>query len=159
MEGANVVKADIECRNGLIHVIDTVLVPKENLVNTARNAGSFTIFLQAVEAADLMETLSGKGPFTVFAPTDRAFKKLPAEVLRKLLDNPEKLKSVLTLHLVRGRILSEDLKRMKSLQTEQGESLRIEDSNGVKVNGARLVEVDVKTTNGVLHAVDAVFLP
>lgn len=158
VDGARVVRADLECRNGLIHVIDAVLVPRDDLIETARKAGTFATFLKALEAAKLTDMLRKAEPFTLFAPTDEAFGKLPAETLQRFLEDPEKMKSVLTMHLVRGSVPTAELAKMESVKTLHGAEIRIDASEGLKVAGANVVKADMAAANGVIHAVDAVIL-
>jgi transforming growth factor-beta-induced protein len=158
VDNANVVQTDIICSNGVIHVIDAVILPK-NIVETASSAGSFNTLLAAAKAAGLVETLSGDGPFTVFAPTDDAFAKLPAGTVESLLKDKEKLAAILTYHVVSGKVMAGDVAGMKSAKTVQGQSLRIDASAGVMVNQARVIAADVVTSNGVIHVIDEVLLP
>lgn len=156
---ANVIKTDIEASNGVIHVIDSVLLPKNDIVETARGTGSFKTLLTALEAAGLTEALRGDGPFTVFAPTDEAFAKLPPGTVESLLRDPPKLQAVLTYHVIPGRILASDVAGLNEAKTLQGQKARISTCSGVKVDNARVVKTDVKATNGVIHVIDAVLLP
>ncbi|MCA9253557.1 MAG: fasciclin domain-containing protein [Phycisphaerae bacterium] len=156
---ANVVSTDIETSNGVIHVIDTVLLPKNDIVEVARSAGSFKTLLTALDAAGLTGALRGEGPFTVFAPTDEAFAKLPAGTVEGLLNDPEKLKAILTYHVVPGEVLAKDVVKLSKAGTLQGQSLKINTSNGVKVNDATVVKTDVKADNGVIHVIDSVLMP
>ena len=135
---------------------------EKNIVQVATDAGSFTTLVTAVKAAGLAETLQGKGPFTVFAPTDAAFAKLPKGTLEKLLADPAALKSILTLHVVPGRIAAADIVKTNGAtpQTVNGESLAVEVSGGkVNVNGAQVTTADVAASNGVIHVIDTVLLP
>jgi uncharacterized surface protein with fasciclin (FAS1) repeats len=132
-----------------------------NLVDLAQANGSFKTLLKALDAAGLTKTLQGTGPFTIFAPTDAAFAKLPADALKELLkpDNKEVLVKILTYHVVSGKVLSNDLKsgEVKSLQ---GERITVKiDSNGVLVNDAKVTQADIKGGNGVIHVIDQVILP
>ncbi|HNO78306.1 MAG TPA: fasciclin domain-containing protein [Phycisphaerae bacterium] len=156
---ANVVSTDIETSNGVIHVIDTVLLPKNDIVEVARSAGSFKTLLTALDAAGLTGALRGEGPFTVFAPTDEAFAKLPAGTVEGLLNDPEKLKAILTYHVVPGEVLAKDVVKLSKAGTLQGQSVKINTSNGVKVNDATVVKTDVKADNGVIHVIDSVLMP
>jgi uncharacterized surface protein with fasciclin (FAS1) repeats len=134
----------------------------KDLVQVAMEAGSFTTLLRAVEAAGLVEVLRGEGPFTVFAPTDEAFARLPEGVLRGLLADPERLAAVLTYHVVPGRVTSGDVLRMGGARPEsvQGQRLTIAVREGrVHVDGATVVAADVMASNGVIHVIDAVVLP
>ena len=159
VNGATVVKTDIAASNGVIHVIDAVLMPRNDILEAARNAGSFKTLLAAIEAAGLSETLRGDGPFTVFAPTDEAFSRLPAGALEALLKDKAKLKSVLTYHVVSGRVLAADVAKLKEARTVQGQSLKIDATSGVKVDDAQVVKADVGASNGVIHVIDAVLMP
>jgi transforming growth factor-beta-induced protein len=135
---------------------------RTDIVSVAVNAGNFTTLVRAVQAAGLEETLRGTGPFTVFAPTDEAFAKLPAGALDALIANPEQLRAVLTYHVVPGRVMAADVIRAGSAQpnTVMGQPLRIRVEDGkVRVNDATVVAADVNASNGVIHAVDSVILP
>ncbi|MHC5109582.1 MAG: fasciclin domain-containing protein [Planctomycetota bacterium] len=157
--GANILKADIETSNGVIHVIDKVLIPANDVVETARGAGSFKTLLAALEAADLTGALRGEGPFTVFAPTDEAFAKLPKGTVEALLNDIPMLKSVLTYHVVAGKVLASDVVRLSQAKTLQGQDVRIDTSSGVRINESRVVKTDVFADNGVIHVIDSVLLP
>jgi uncharacterized surface protein with fasciclin (FAS1) repeats len=161
---ANVVKTDIACGNGVIHVIDTVLLPKEgpmDIVDTAVKAGSFKTLAAALKAAGLVETLKGKGPFTVFAPTDEAFAKLPAGTVETLLkpENKDKLVAILTYHVVAGNVKAADVVKLKSAETVLGQTVAIDAKDGVKINNAKVVKADIACGNGVIHVIDTVLLP
>ena len=146
---------------GLISLSATVS-NAANIVETAVSAGQFNTLVAAVQAADLVETLSGPGPFTVFAPTDAAFAKLPDGTVENLLkpENKEQLVAVLTYHVVPGKVMSSDIAG-KSLDAEtiQGQSLAIDATMGVKVDNATVVQADIVTDNGVIHVIDTVVLP
>jgi transforming growth factor-beta-induced protein len=161
IDGAKVIKADIITSNGIIHVIDTVMLPRADIVDTAVGAGSFTTLVAAVKAAQLVETLKGKGPFTVFAPTDDAFAKLPDGTVAALLKDKAKLQAILTYHVVSGRVLSEAIAEGETeVKTVAGGTLKImRDENGVTVNGAKVIKADIITGNGIIHVVDGVLLP
>lgn len=131
----------------------------KNIVETAIEAGQFNTLVTAVKAAGLVETLSGKGPFTVFAPNDAAFAKVPKSTLDALLKDKAKLTSVLTYHVVPGKVMAKDVMKMKSAKTLQGGSLTIDTSDGVKVNGAKVIQADIECTNGVCHVIDSVLMP
>jgi uncharacterized surface protein with fasciclin (FAS1) repeats len=122
-------------------------------------AGSFTTLAKALTAAGLIETLKGPGPFTVFAPTDEAFAKLPAGTLESLLKDKAKLTAVLTYHVVPGKVMAADVVKLKSAKTVQGQSVTIDASAGVKVDAAKVVKTDIQATNGVIHVIDSVILP
>lgn len=163
IDNANVVKTDIVCANGVIHVIDKVILPAaDNIPATAEKAGTFKTLLAAVTAAELAEVLSGKGPFTVFAPTDEAFAKLPNGTVETLLkpENKAKLVNILKLHVVAGRVYSTDAVSAGTAKTLQGEAVEIKVIDQVaKVNDSKLVATDVDASNGVIHVIDAVLLP
>lgn len=130
-----------------------------NLVETAISAGMFETLVAAVKAAGLVETLSGPGPFTVFAPNDDAFAKLPAGTVDGLLKDIPKLKAVLTYHVVAGKMMAADVVKKKSLKTIQGQSVKIDASDGVKIDGAKVIKADIVADNGVCHVIDSVILP
>ncbi len=130
-----------------------------NLVETAIAAGSFNTLVAAVKAAGLVETLSGPGPFTVFAPTDEAFAKLPAGTVEGLLQDVPKLKQVLTYHVIPGKFMAADVIKLSSAKSVQGQSVTIATINGVKVDGANVIKTDIETDNGVIHVIDSVILP
>jgi uncharacterized surface protein with fasciclin (FAS1) repeats len=161
IDGAKVIKADIHTSNGIIHVIDKVMLPRADIVDTAVKANSFETLVAAVKAAELVETLRGKGPFTVFAPTDAAFAKLPQGTVAALLEDKAELRAILTYHVVSGRVLSDAIaKGMTEVATVGGGKLKINrDENGVTINGAKVVKADIIAGNGVIHVVDAVVLP
>jgi len=160
---ATVAKADIRCANGVIHVIDTVVLPEErDVVAVAKAAGSFQTLLAAVEAAGLVDTLRGEGPFTVFAPTDAAFAKLPAGTVEHLLEPAQRdqLVKLLKNHVVAGRVYSEDALAAGKATTLAGLPLKIEVRDGVALaGGARLAKLDIDASNGVIHVVDTVLIP
>jgi uncharacterized surface protein with fasciclin (FAS1) repeats len=134
----------------------------KDIVDTAVAAGSFNTLATALEAAGLVETLKGKGPFTVFAPTDEAFAKLPAGTIDDLLkpENKAKLVSILTYHVVPGAVDSGQVAKLSSAKTVQGQSLKIAAKDGrVTVDGARVVSADVRASNGIIHVIDSVILP
>jgi len=131
----------------------------QNIINTAINAGNFKTLVAAVQAAGLVDTLNGEGPFTVFAPTDEAFAKLPEGTVDNLLKNPTELAKILTYHVVAGKVMSNDVVTMTSATTVQGGSLSIDSSNGVKINDSMVVTPDIECTNGVIHVIDSVLLP
>jgi uncharacterized surface protein with fasciclin (FAS1) repeats len=132
---------------------------EKDIVDTAVAAGSFTTLVKAVQAAGLVDTLKGKGPFTVFAPTDAAFAKLPAGTVESLLKDKNKLAAVLTYHVVAGKVMAADVVKLASAKTVQGGSVTISTKDGVKVDGANVVKTDIKTSNGVIHVIDTVILP
>ncbi len=134
----------------------------KNIVETAVAAGSFNTLVAAVKAAGLVETLSGKGPFTVFAPTDEAFAKLPKGTLEDLLkpENKAKLTSILTYHVVAGSVMAADVVKLDSAKTVNGQSVKIQVKDAkVMVGGSQVVKTDIATSNGVIHVIDTVLLP
>jgi len=185
VNGANVIAVDVEASNGVIHVIDAVLVPPSidatallvanameeeameeqaevgTIVDVAVGAGTFDTLVAAVSAAGLAETLSGEGPFTVFAPTDEAFAALPAGLVDALLlpENEAALVAVLTYHVLGAEVPSSDV-ATGAVGTLQGEEIElVVDDNGVTVNGANVIAIDVEASNGVIHVIDAVLVP
>jgi len=135
---------------------------QHDIVDTAVAAGDFTTLVTAIKAADLVETLKGKGPFTVFAPTDEAFAKLPEGTLDSLLkpQSRQKLASILTYHVVSGRIMASDVVKLSEAKTVNGQLLSIKTVGGVvMLDSARVIKTDIKCSNGVIHVIDAVVLP
>ena len=167
IDNATVVKTDIGCSNGVIHVIDSVILPKADspakpdIVDTAVSTGKFNTLVAAVKAAGLVETLKGDGPFTVFAPTDEAFAKLPEGTVASLLkpENKEKLVAVLTYHVVPGKLMAADVLAASSLKTVNGKEAKISSTDGPMIDGAKIVGTDVECSNGVVHIIDSVILP
>ena len=133
-------------------------VEAKDIVDTAVAAGSFKTLVAAVQAAGLVDTLKGKGPFTVFAPTDEAFAKIPKADLDALLADKAKLSAVLTYHVVAGKVMAKDVKAGK-VKTVQGSELALATTIGVTVDGAKVVQADVVADNGVIHVIDSVVLP
>jgi uncharacterized surface protein with fasciclin (FAS1) repeats len=134
--------------------------PKQDIVDTAVAAGDFGTLVTAVKAAGLVDTLKGEGPYTVFAPTDAAFAEIPQEKLDALLADPDQLRSVLTYHVVPGKVMAADVVKLDRAETVQGQSVSIDaGDDGVTVDGARVVKTDIETSNGVIHVIDAVILP
>ena len=133
---------------------------KKNIVETAIAAGKFNTLVNAVKAADLVETLSGPGPFTVFAPTDDAFAKLPEGTVESLLQNIPKLKAILTYHVVAGKVMASDVVNLQSAATVNGQKITIKVKDGtVMVDNAKVVMTDIECANGVIHVIDSVILP
>jgi uncharacterized surface protein with fasciclin (FAS1) repeats len=133
---------------------------EKDIVETAVSAGQFKTLAKALGEADLIETLKGKGPFTVFAPTDAAFAKVPKEALAALLKDKDKLKAVLTYHVVAGKVMAADVVKLDSAKTVQGSKVKIKVvDEKVKINDATVIKADIVTTNGVIHVIDAVLLP
>jgi uncharacterized surface protein with fasciclin (FAS1) repeats len=164
VDGANVVATDVACSNGVIHVIDTVILPVDGtIVDVAAKNGSFNTLVAAVKAAGLVETLSGKGPFTVLAPTDAAFAKLPAGTLEMLLkpENKKQLVDILTYHVVPGvAAYSDQVVKMSQVPTVLGTPITVTVTDGkVRLNDSNVVATDVEASNGVIHVVDTVILP
>lgn len=134
----------------------------KDIVGTAVDAGSFKTLVAAVQAAGLVDVLKGEGPFTVFAPTDEAFAKLPEGTVAELLkpENKEKLQAILTYHVVPGNVASSEVVKLKSAKTVQGQEVKIKVSEGkVMVDNAQVTQVDIAATNGVIHVIDNVILP
>ncbi|MBE2240549.1 MAG: fasciclin domain-containing protein [Caldilineaceae bacterium] len=173
---ATVVTADIEASNGVIHVIDAVIMPPAedamaseaeaaapvgNIAEVAAAAGNFTTLLAAVEAAGLVDELTSEGPFTVFAPTDEAFAALPDGTVDALLADPEgALRDILLYHVVAGKVMSGDLSDGMTADTLQGAPITVSLADGaVKVNDSNVVAADVEASNGVIHVIDAVLMP
>jgi len=174
---ANVVKTDINASNGVIHVIDSVLMPHEkdannsdmpaaqetgDIVAVAMKAGSFKTLVAAVKAAGLVETLQGKGPYTVFAPTDEAFEKLPEGTVEMLLkpENKEQLVKILTYHVVPGKVMAADVVKLEEAKTAEGSAVSISTKDGaVMVDKAKVLKTDIGASNGVIHVIDSVIMP
>lgn len=165
---STVTKTDMVCSNGVIHVIDTVIMPStKSVIDTADEAGSFKTLLAAVEAAGLTSALEGKGPFTVFAPTDEAFAKLPAGTVESLLkpENRDTLASILKFHVLPGRVFADQAVTMtESIKTLQGSTFSITVKDGKVWIGndkamAEIVSTDIEAGNGVIHVIDAVIMP
>jgi uncharacterized surface protein with fasciclin (FAS1) repeats len=132
----------------------------KNIVETAVEAGSFKTLVTAVQTARLVDALSETGPFTVFAPTDEAFAKLPAGTVESLLNDPAKLADILKYHVVSGKVMASDVVGLSSATTLLGQNVNIEVQNGsVKINDATVTATDIETSNGVIHVIDAVLLP
>jgi uncharacterized surface protein with fasciclin (FAS1) repeats len=132
-----------------------------DIIDTALSAGNFSTLAAALGAAGLIETLKGDGPFTVFAPTDEAFSKIPAATLSELLqpENKENLVTILTYHVVSGRVTADEVTNLESATSLQGQTLKISTKDGIKINDARVLTPDVQATNGVIHIIDAVLIP
>jgi len=130
-----------------------------DIVDTAVAAGSFKTLATALTAAGLVDTLKGPGPFTVFAPTDEAFAKLPAGTLDALLADKEKLTQVLTYHVVAGKVTAADVVKLQQATTVEGGAVKIDSTSGVRINDAKVVQADVMASNGVIHVIDTVLIP
>jgi uncharacterized surface protein with fasciclin (FAS1) repeats len=138
-----------------------VSAQSKDIVDTAVAAGSFKTLAAALTAADLVTTLKGAGPFTVFAPTDEAFAKLPAGTVESLLkpENKAKLRRILTYHVVAGSVMAADVVKLTSAKAVSGDTLTIKTMGGVMVDNAKVVKTDIKASNGVIHVIDTVLLP
>ena len=146
---------------GLVSALNvSAQTEKKDIVDTAVASGSFKTLVAAVQAAGLVETLKGTGPYTVFAPTDEAFAKLPAGTVEGLLKDKQKLTQILLYHVVPGNVLAGDVVKLKNAKTAQGSSLTIFVKDGkVKVDNANVVKTDIIATNGVIHVIDTVVIP
>lgn len=132
---------------------------KKDIVDTAVAAGTFNTLATALTEAGLVETLKGDGPFTVFAPTDDAFAKIPADQLEAILADKDKLTSILTYHVVAGKVMAADVAELTSAKTVQGSEVVISTEGGVKVDNANVIKTDIKASNGVIHVIDSVIIP
>jgi transforming growth factor-beta-induced protein len=162
LDNANVIKTDIMTSNGVIHVIDRVIMPStKNIVQTADEAGSFGTLLAAAKAAGLAGVLSGDGPFTVFAPTDEAFQALGSTVNDLLKpENKHKLQEILKYHVVSGRVFARDAVKAENAKTLQGDTVNIGIANGrLTANDADIIMTDIDASNGVIHVIDGVLIP
>ena len=163
IDGAKLMQTDIDCSNGVIHVIDQVILPaSDNIPAVASKAGAFNTLLAAAKAGGLVPALSGDGPLTVFAPTDEAFAKLPEGTVASLLkpENKQQLADVLKYHVVAGRVYSTDALAVKQAATLQGSKVSISaNADGAMVNNAKLLTTDIDASNGVIHVIDSVLLP
>ena len=132
-----------------------------DIVDTALAAGNFSTLAAALGAAGLIEALKSEGPFTVFAPTDDAFAKIPPQTLSELLqpENKDRLTAILTYHVVPGKVTAHDVANLDSATTLQGQTLKISKQDGVKINDAKVIAPDVEATNGVIHVIDTVLMP
>ncbi|MDA1159614.1 MAG: fasciclin domain-containing protein [Planctomycetota bacterium] len=163
VDGAKVVVTDIKCSNGVIHVIDSVILPASaNIPATAVKAGTFKMLVAAAKAAGLVEALSGDKPLTVFAPSDEAFARLPEGTVASLLkpENIGQLKQILLSHVVEGRVYSDQALKLKEAPTLAGSKLKISASKkGAFINKSKLTALDIEASNGVIHVIDAVLMP
>jgi uncharacterized surface protein with fasciclin (FAS1) repeats len=135
------------------------VAPSKDIVETASAAGNLTTLISAVKTAGLTDTLTGKGPFTVFAPTDEAFKRLPVGALDALIRDSAKLKAVMSYHVIKGHVLAKDVKSGEVMTLQGSPFMASVSSSGVEVNGARVKQADIAATNGVIHVIDAVIMP
>jgi len=161
LDDAKVIAADISASNGVIHVIDSVMIPAD-IISVAAGAGSFNTLAAALEAAGLTDTLASGGPFTVFAPTDEAFANLPAGVVEDLLkpENIDQLRSVLTYHVVPGAFNADKVINWSEAPTVNGTPIWINaSSSGVTDSGANVIATDIQAFNGVIHVIDTVMIP
>jgi uncharacterized surface protein with fasciclin (FAS1) repeats len=170
-ENAKVIMTDIEASNGVIHVIDSVILPPSDdaamesmdIVDTAAADGRFTTLVAAVQAADLVDTLKGEGPFTVFAPTDDAFAALPEGTLDTLLlpENKQQLTDILLYHVVPGKVMAADVVGLNSAPTVLGKdaTITVEDGKVFLNDNVEVIITDIETSNGVIHVIDTVLLP
>ena len=166
---AEVVSADVLANNGVIHVINKVILPpaegammdnEMDIVDTAVAAGSFKTLAAALQAAGLVEALKGAGPFTVFAPTDEAFAKLPAGTVEALLKDPKALGDILKYHVASGKLMAADVLKHSGIETLLGQTAAIKlDGDKAYIDGAQIVTTDIQTSNGVIHVIDTVILP
>jgi uncharacterized surface protein with fasciclin (FAS1) repeats len=161
IDNAQVILTDIEAANGVIHVIDAVILPEtRDIVDVAVEDGRFTTLVAAVQAAGLEEALRGEGPLTVFAPTDDAFAALPEGTVEALLDDIPTLTDILLYHVVDGKVMSMDVVKLSEAATLLGENVSISVEDGsVFINDAQVILADIETSNGVIHVIDAVLLP
>lgn len=160
VNNALVVEADIECTNGVIHVIDTVLLPPGDIVDVALSDGRFATLAGALQVTDMIEALVSEGPYTVFAPSDEAFEKLPEGTVETLLADIPVLTNVLLYHVVSGELTKADLMQLDSVTTLSGGTIIISATDDtVMVNGAQVIETDIQCTNGVIHIIDTVMSP
>ena len=167
LDQAKVTTPDVMASNGVIHVIDSVLIPKaapatpaKNIVQTAIAAGQFKTLASLLTKAGLAGPLKGRGPFTVFAPTDAAFAKVPKATLAALAKNKAKLRAVLLYHVVKGKVTAAQTMKLRSAKTLNGKSLAIRVNGGkVLVGGATVTKADVNASNGVIHVINKVLIP
>jgi len=157
---AQVIITDIEASNGVIHVIDTVLIPLDDIVEIAVADDRFETLVAALQAADLVGTLQGEGPFTVFAPTDDAFDNLPAGTIDALLQDIPALTDVLLYHVVSSKVMAADVVGLTSATTVLGQDVTVTVEGGnVFINDAQVIITDIEASNGVIHVIDAVLIP
>ena len=161
INNARIIMTDIVATNGVIHVIDAVLLPpSKDIVDTAVTDPQLKGLVAAVQAASLVEVLKSEGPFTVLAPTDAAFAKLGRATLESLLNNPEQLKSILLYHVISGKVYSGDVAKLSSAETVNGAAVMISMKKGqLYINNARVIKTDILASNGVIHLIDTVLLP
>jgi uncharacterized surface protein with fasciclin (FAS1) repeats len=143
----------------LVLTASSARAAEKDIVDTAVAAGSFKTLAKLLTDAGLVDTLKGAGPFTVFAPTDEAFAKVPKATLEALGKDKDKLRAVLTYHVVPGKVMAADVTKLTSAKTVQGQSITISTAGGVKVDNANVIKTDIACTNGVIHVIDSVILP
>ncbi len=157
---ARVTTPDVLASNGVIHVVDKVLIPPKNIVQTAKAAGKFTILTSLLKKSGLAGTLAKQGPFTVFAPTDAAFAKVPKATLAALAKNKAKLRAVLLYHVIKGQVTAAQALKLRSAQTLEGKPLKIRVKSGkVTVGGATVTKADLLASNGLIHVINNVLIP
>jgi transforming growth factor-beta-induced protein len=157
---AQIIVTDIFTTNGTVHVIDAVLLPPQDIVDVAVADGRFTTLAAALEAAGLVETLKGEGPFTVFAPTDEAFAKLPAGTVEALLKDIPALTNILLYHVVEGKVMAADAVKLDKAKMVSGKEVMIRvEGDKVFLNDSQVILTDIEASNGVIHVIDAVLLP
>ena len=163
VDNARIIATDVDASNGVIHVIDSVIIPEtKNLAQVATGDGRFTILAKAIETAGLTSALTGDDALTVFAPTDEAFRKLPQGTIEELLrpENRDTLTKILTYHVVPGRVYARDAVGAQRAATLQGDTVRVGIENGrLTIDGANVINSDIETSNGVIHVIDSVILP
>lgn len=154
----NMIKTMLAC--AFVMIPFTAVAAEKNIVETAVGAGQFTTLVELLKEAKLVGALEGEGPFTVFAPTDEAFKKVPSKTLASLKGDKEKLKKVLTYHVVQGKVPAAKVVNLREAKTLAGENIKIKTKDGaVQVNTANVVKADIMASNGVIHVVDEVLIP
>jgi len=166
VNNANVVTSDVEATNGFVQVVDKVLVPPnfplalypENIVELAESQPDLSTLVQALVVGKLTTTLSGAGPYTVFAPTNEAFAKIPAADLQKLLSNPTELDALLEYHVLAGKFSMRDLMAVRNVKTLEGATVTVGGSASITVNNAKVLKADVDATNGIVHIIDTVLM-
>jgi len=157
---ATVIETDIEASNGIIHVIDQVLLPPPSIAAIASASDDFSTLVAALDAAGLVETLAGEGPFTVFAPTNAAFAALPEGTVESLLNDIPALTSILLFHVAGEKLAADDVVGSDSIATLEGTSAEVfVDENGVRIAGANISVTDIPAANGIIHVIDAVMIP
>lgn len=159
VENATVTNPDIRCRNGVIHAIDRVLVPTADFVDTAARSGHCNTLIRLAAIANMTDALRCVGPYTLFAPTDEAFNKLPQATLTKLMQDPAKLRAVLKYHMINGEMRAADAARVNQARTVLGQTIRVDSREGMRINDARVTSADISTRNGVIHIIDTVLMP